>query len=115
MVRQIAPFYFEKALNTQATAWICHGMELPLAAEDFLFERKIAIPKELSFMAMHSTQRIEGLNITAFELCFDRMGYLAAHCILGDIPMNKNGKGLIEYEWKLKVRKTVGQAKGEER
>jgi hypothetical protein len=46
-------------------------------------------------------------GITTFNFMESKAAYLAAHCILGDIPVKKNRKGYLEYEGQIMVRKSV--------
>jgi hypothetical protein len=50
-----------------------------------------------------------GHGITTFNYMDGNAAYLAAHCILGDIPIKKNRRGFVEYEGQIMVRKSVKQ------
>lgn len=97
----------------EISAWVCDETIVALAVVDFLEEKGIRIPERLSIFSLYGDERCLDKRITSFERGHDIAGYLAAHCILGDIPIRKTRNGLVEIEGKLMVRNTVGLAREE--
>jgi DNA-binding transcriptional regulator YhcF (GntR family) len=105
--KRMYPF-FEKALKMkEITAWVGTGPGDTVAAAEFLMEQKINIPNEISVIGFGAIDNALGYEITVFDFMESKAGYLAAHCILGDIPIKKNRKGYVEYEGQMMVRKSV--------
>jgi DNA-binding transcriptional regulator YhcF (GntR family) len=105
--KRMDPF-FEKALKIkEITAWVGTGPGDTVAAADFLIKQKINIPNEISLIGFGDIGNTAGYGITVFDFMESKAGYLAAHCILGDIPIKKNRKGYVEYEGQIMVRKSV--------
>jgi DNA-binding transcriptional regulator YhcF (GntR family) len=104
--KKMAPV-FEKGLKMkEITAWIGASENVTLAAAEFLMERGVDIPNEISLIGFGDEKTME-FGITSYDLADSKAGYLAAHCILGDIPIKKNRKGYVEYEGQIMVRKSV--------
>jgi DNA-binding transcriptional regulator YhcF (GntR family) len=99
---------FEKALKIkEITAWVGTGSIVTVAAAEFLKERGIDIPNEISLLGFDDSSKILEYGITTFSFTESKVGYLSAHCILGDIPIKKNRKGYVEYKGQIMVRKSV--------
>jgi DNA-binding LacI/PurR family transcriptional regulator/DNA-binding FadR family transcriptional regulator len=99
---------FKKALNIkEITAWVGTGPTDTMAAAEFLTENKINIPDEISLVGFGNNEASMRYGITTYDLMKSKAGYLAAHCILGDIPIKKNRKGYVEYEGQVIIRKSV--------
>jgi DNA-binding transcriptional regulator YhcF (GntR family) len=99
---------FEKALEIkEITAWVGTGASDTLAAAEFLMEQKISIPDKISLIGFASIKTAIKHGITVYDFMEGKAGYLAAHCILGDIPIKENRKGYVEYEGQIMVRKSV--------
>jgi DNA-binding transcriptional regulator YhcF (GntR family) len=105
--KRMAPI-FEKALKIkEITAWVGTGPNETIAAAEFLMEHGVDIPNEISLVGFDDNDLFIEYGITAYDLMEGKMGYLAAHCILGDIPIKRSRKGYIEYEGQITVRKSV--------
>jgi DNA-binding LacI/PurR family transcriptional regulator len=99
---------FEKALKIkEVTAWVGTGYLDTIVAAEFLMECGVNIPNEISLFGFRDHELSTEYGITTFNFMEDKGGYLAAHCILGDIPIKKNRKGYVEYEGQIMVRKSV--------
>jgi hypothetical protein len=99
---------FEKTLKIkEITAWVGTAYFETIAAAEFLMERKINIPDEISLFGFRDHDLTAEYGITSYNFMEEKAGYLAAHCILGDIPIKKNRKGYVEYEGQIMVRKSV--------
>jgi DNA-binding transcriptional regulator YhcF (GntR family) len=105
--KRMAPV-FEKSLRIkEITAWIGTGYLDTVCAAEFLLERSIDIPNKISLIGFGDEELTMEYGITIFNFMERRAGYLAAHCILGDIPIKKNRYGFIEHEGQILVRKSV--------
>jgi DNA-binding LacI/PurR family transcriptional regulator len=99
---------FEKALKIkEITAWVGTGYSETIAAAEFLMERRVDIPNEISLIGFDDHEGTMEYGITTFNPLEGKAAYLAAHCILGDIPIKRNRKGYVEYEGQIMVRKSV--------
>ena len=99
---------FEKALKIkEITAWVGTGYLETIAAAEFLMERGVDIPNEISLAGLDDHDGTMQHGITSYNYMEGKAAYLAAHCILGDIPIKKNRKGYVEYEGQIMVRKSV--------
>jgi DNA-binding LacI/PurR family transcriptional regulator len=78
-----------------------------MAAGEFLMENKINIPDKISLAGFRDSEFCMEYGITAYDFIDSKAGYLAAHCILGDIPIKENRKGYVEYEGQIMIRKSV--------
>jgi DNA-binding LacI/PurR family transcriptional regulator len=107
LIKRMTPL-FEKALQiNEITAWVGTGPLDTIAATEFLVEHGVEIPNEISVIGLGDIENTRGYGITVFDFIESKGGYLAAHCILGDIPIKKNRKGYVEYEGQIMVRKSV--------
>jgi DNA-binding transcriptional regulator YhcF (GntR family) len=108
--KRLAPL-FEKALEMkEITAWVGTGNVETFAAAEFLKEHGVDIPDKISligFIGFDPNRVSMKYGITTYDIMDNKAGYLAAHCILGDIPVKKNRKGYVEYEGQMMVRKSV--------
>jgi DNA-binding transcriptional regulator YhcF (GntR family) len=99
---------FEKALKIkEITAWVGPGPTETIAAKEFLMEQKTNIPDEISLVCFDDNENTMEYGITTYNFMEGKAAYLAAHCLLGDIPIKKNRKGFVEYEGQIMVRKSV--------
>jgi DNA-binding transcriptional regulator YhcF (GntR family)/DNA-binding LacI/PurR family transcriptional regulator len=99
---------FEKALQIrEITAWVGTGYRDTSAAVEFLTERGVNIPDKISLFGFADGPLTSEYGITAYNFMEEKAAYLAAHCILGDIPIKKNRNGYVEYEGQIMVRKSV--------
>lgn len=101
---------FNKALaNEEITAWICADTSVAFAAYDFLQSKGVDVPERLSLVSLGDDELTAQFRITAYDPRIDRIGYLAAHCLLGDIPIKKDKNGFVECPGQIVDRGTVGR------
>lgn len=87
---------FEQALEDRAiTAWIASDPSIALAAKKYLRQKNNRVPGNISLISIDDDKDLAFAGITSVNLQKERLGYLAAHCLLGDIPIIKNRKGMI--------------------
>lgn len=100
----------EKALgDSTITAWIGADQTVAIIANRFLDEAGLTAPRQVSVISVDDDTDLSDQGITACNLCLDQMGYLAAHCLLGDIPIKKDKRGVVECPPKIIERGTVGR------
>jgi DNA-binding transcriptional regulator YhcF (GntR family)/DNA-binding LacI/PurR family transcriptional regulator len=105
--KMMAPV-FEKALGTkEITAWVGTSYYETVFAAEFLMEQKIDVPEKIGLFGFRDGDLSTEYEITTYNFMEGKAAYLAAHCILGDIPIKKNRKGYVEYEGQIMVRKSV--------
>jgi len=78
-----------------ADVWVCGGSESAglLLAE--ASRRHIAVPGDIGVITLADDPRYYHLGITSCAPDNDRIGYLLAHAVIGDIPVEKSSKGFI--------------------
>jgi DNA-binding LacI/PurR family transcriptional regulator len=105
--KRMAPHY-EKALKIkEISAWVGTGYAETIAAAEFLMEHGVDFPNEISLFGFRDHELSVEYGITTYNYMEEKAAYLAAHCILGDIPLKKNRKGYVEYKGQIMVRKSV--------
>jgi DNA-binding transcriptional regulator YhcF (GntR family) len=105
--KRMTPVFKKVMKIKKITAWVGTGINDTIAAAQFLMDQKISIPDKISLIGFRDNENTAKYGITAYDFMDSKAGYLAAHCILGDIPIQKNRKGYVEYEGQIIVRKSV--------
>lgn len=101
---------FEEALGHEdITAWATSDSTLGLPALRFLQAKGVNAPGKISLIALDDDQVLSEHAITGCDFQADRMGYLAAHCILGDIPVRRSRLGVVECPPRIVERGTVAR------
>lgn len=90
------PFFEEAFSDSKITAWICADPEVTVLANRFLAGKGFPAPKRISLISIDDYGTLYQLGITACNFRLNHMGYLAAHSLLGDIPIKKDKCGLVE-------------------
>lgn len=101
---------FQQALRLEATtAWVCADPTVAHTAAAFLSKTGIRVPQDISLITIDDNDDMANRGIAVYNLQYDRMGYLAAHCLLGDIPVGKNRKGIVECPGRIIERGSVAR------
>lgn len=108
--QRLKPCFEEAFARKEITAWICADSLVALAADAFLAERGIQPPQRISLAAIDDNQALLARGITAYDFQAERIGYLAAHWILRDIPIKRDKKGVVIPPGRVIDRGTVGRA-----
>jgi DNA-binding LacI/PurR family transcriptional regulator len=69
----------------------------------------IEVPRHLSIVAFDNVGESEALPLTTVDFGFARLGYLAAHVLIGDIPVRADEAGNIPGTCTLIDRGSVGR------
>lgn len=111
-VRRVLEPHFKGILNRKdITAWVCSDETVAETAMEFLREEGVFPPHELSLAGIDASDKCMLYGITSYDFEQERLGYLAAHCLLGDIPVRRNRSGVVECPGSIIVRETTGRAK----
>jgi len=94
------------------TAWVCSGEDIAVAAMEWLLEHGIELPAQLTLVGIHDDQDAMAYGITAYDFRKREMGYLAAHCLLRDVPVRRSRAGLIQCPGRIVERRSSGRAPG---
>jgi len=89
--------FFEEALADKAvTAWACSSELMAVMAAAFLRRKGVRVPEDISLIAINNDEDAFVTRITAYDFLKRHLGYLAAHCLLGDIPIRtRRGRFLL--------------------
>jgi len=105
----------EQALaQTRATAWVCDDGATAQCALDYLKEHGRSVPRDISLLSMVDSEEACAHGVTAYDFERDRMGYLAAHAILGDIPVRRDRAGYLPNPGRIIDRGSVGRGENAE-
>jgi DNA-binding LacI/PurR family transcriptional regulator len=102
--------HFEKMLSIdKITAWVCSNQTLSVAAEEFLKANRVRIPLDLNLIGIDTDHACMLRRITTYDFRKDRLGYIAAHCLIGDLPFRRKQNGLVDVPGEIVVRETTGR------
>jgi DNA-binding transcriptional regulator YhcF (GntR family) len=89
--------------------WLVTSDRLAAALQDALQKSGIAIARDVSLLSLENDPQWLHRSLSACAPDYDRIGYLMAHAILGDIPLQRTGRGFIRIEVPLIERQTTPQ------
>jgi len=72
----------------------------------------IRVPRDISMISFDNQFEFMAYPMSTIDPGFARLGYLAAHILIGDIPVKADGEGRIAGVCTLVDRGSVGPAKG---
>ncbi|MBN1669452.1 MAG: GntR family transcriptional regulator [Kiritimatiellae bacterium] len=94
--RAMEPYFAEALADKTVTAWACSDENLAVSAVDFLRKRGARIPEDMSVIGINNDEDAFVRRVTTYDFLKRHLGYLAAHCILGDIPVRmRRGRLLL--------------------
>jgi DNA-binding LacI/PurR family transcriptional regulator len=105
--RLLEPHFKETLRKKDVTAWICSNDLAAAVAMEYLKKHEVSVPEEISIISIDSSDDCILHGITAYELGHGRAGHLAAHYLLGDLPIKRNKNGLIHCPGEIIVRESV--------
>lgn len=103
------PLFAKAFADKSITAWMGADPIVSVHAKRFLSEKGAPASHRISLISLDDNIALANQGITACSLSRDQMGYLAAHCLLGDIPVRKNRRGVVDCPPKIIERGTVGR------
>jgi DNA-binding transcriptional regulator YhcF (GntR family) len=77
------------------TVWVCTRANLGPGALEALESRGIAVPKMTSVVTLDDQPQYYHLGLTACSPDWDLVGYLMAHAIIGDFPLERTHRRFI--------------------
>lgn len=107
--KMMAPKFDQALKNPDITAWACADQTLAVVMMDYLRKRRIQIPEQISLIGIDEDQDVFLHGVTTYNYGAAQKGYLAAHCILGDIPVRRDRKGIVECPGQIVQRGSVGR------
>ncbi|MBD3319933.1 MAG: hypothetical protein GF350_02440 [Chitinivibrionales bacterium] len=96
---------FEDSLN--ARIWMFTENRQAVIAQQWAIQRGIAISKLLSIISLENNPAFYHMCITSCIPDWDKIGYVMAHAVIGDIPIKKTSKGFIRANVKTIERLTT--------
>lgn len=106
----VMPPLFERALSDpEITAWVCADPNVAVRSARFLHQKGIRVPRNKSLISFDNNEDLSHRGITGFDMQIERLGYLAAHCLLGDIPIKRGKRGEVVCPGKIIDRGSVAR------
>jgi DNA-binding transcriptional regulator YhcF (GntR family) len=107
----------EKSLRGK-TAWVFAYAEHAARALDWAEKNRIRVPQDLAIVGIHTPldvaiapieddSHFHHLGISCCVCDWERIGYLMAHAVIGDIPIEKTSKGFIRVGALMLERQTT--------
>jgi DNA-binding LacI/PurR family transcriptional regulator len=105
--------YFKEALSKkEVTAWVCTDDSITNAASEFLEKNNVSVPGDISLVGIDSNEFSIFYDTTFYDFRRSQIGYLAAHCILDDIPIKRNQMGLVDSPGRMIIRDSTRRIDG---
>lgn len=101
---KLLPCFEEAFKEKNFTAWVGADMYHAIAIMDFLKKNQVQIPQNMSVAGIDDRNKGSFLDITAHDFQAPLMGYLAARCLFGDIPIYKDRNGIVECPGTVIIR-----------
>lgn len=77
------------------TTWLFATDDLARTGWDELRHHRKRVPEDVALISMQNSPRKYHLGLTAFSPDYDLVGYLMAHSLIGDLPIQKTSHGYI--------------------
>jgi DNA-binding LacI/PurR family transcriptional regulator len=88
-------------------AWVFEQERNAALALDWCRERRMQVPRQVSIVGLENRREYADRGITACVRDWETMGYLMAHALIGDIPLQRTRRGFIAYGALLLERETT--------
>jgi DNA-binding LacI/PurR family transcriptional regulator len=95
------------ALHRTADIWIFNQDQDAAAAVRWAQERRIEIPARVSVLTLENNPQNYELGISLCEPDWEHAGYLLAHAIIGDFPIEKTSKGFLRTRARVVTKLTT--------
>jgi hypothetical protein len=76
--------------------WLFATDSLAKTGWDELMRHRKRVPEDVALISMQNSPRKCHLGLTAFSPDYDLVGYLMAHSLIGDLPVQKTSHGYIQ-------------------
>lgn len=88
-------------------AWVVQRDETAVAILDWCSSNRIAVPRDLSIVSFENSRRHYSRGISACVRDWETIGYLMAHALIGDIPLEPTSRGFIAFGAQMLERNTT--------
>jgi DNA-binding LacI/PurR family transcriptional regulator len=87
--------------------WLCTTDALTDAALRYCAAAKLSVPRDIGILSLENSPDHYHLSATACAPDWDLIGYLMAHSIIGDFPLNKTSHGYLRIPCPVIQRDTT--------
>lgn len=88
-------------------AWIYWHDELAVEALQWCRHERLRVPKDVSVVSLENNRRFYRHGITTCVRDWETMGYLMAHALMNDIPLEYTRRGFIQCDALMLERQTT--------
>jgi DNA-binding transcriptional regulator YhcF (GntR family) len=92
---------------SRPAAWIFQRDREGVRALDWCTANRVAVPRQLAIVSFDNDRRHYARGITACVRDWETMGYLMAHALIGDIPLEQTSRGFIAFGALMLERNTT--------
>lgn len=89
------------------TLWLCTTDHVAIRALEELSNAAIAVPDDIEILTLESAAEHLAWGLSACAPDWDRIGYLMAHGIIGDFPIEKTHRRFIKVSCDMSLRLTT--------
>lgn len=107
--QHLAPLFEGALARKEITTWICSDPTVAMAASVYLSENNVDVPGRISLASIDDNSRTLDYGITAYDMRVAQKGYLAAHCILGDLPVKRDSRNMVQCPGRVIERGSVAK------
>lgn len=87
--------------------WVLNNNETASAALDWCSRQRLRVPGRISILSLENRFASVFRNFSHLDMQIDRVGYLMAHAIIGDIPIERTDRGFIRTRAEIVERTTT--------
>ncbi|MBD3243436.1 MAG: GntR family transcriptional regulator [Chitinivibrionales bacterium] len=91
----------------RAPVWLFEQEQRAVRALDWCADKGLRVPADIAIVGLENDRRFAERGITACVRDWETMGYLMAHVLIGDIPIQKTHRGFVAYDALLLERQTT--------
>ncbi len=102
------PLLQDALQDRSTTAWVCATDGMAMMAHAFLRENHVSIGRDIALACFGNTWVTQSLDITSYDLGFDRMGRLAFCCIAMPDQVVRKGRSIVHTPGQLVTRGSTG-------
>jgi len=96
------------ARHSDRTLWVCLTSDDAAGAYTAVRERGLRVPEDVMIAQLGSKAPHYHMGIRECDADMDRIGYLMAHAVIGDIPVKRTRDGLIALEASIRPADSGG-------
>lgn len=91
----------------RAEVWIFRDSRVAAAALSWAAQQRIRVPADLSILTLDDAPAYYHLGITRCRLDWEAVGYLMAHALIGDFPIEKTTRGYLRVHARVVEKLTT--------